>query len=612
MRAAHVFSRVLLARALAMAVRERSLVVAAIAIAIGACASEVRSPSSSVAPTSGQAAATPAILEVPFRTRFEVAFDVPARTVAPDDVRIEARFTTPSGAVLTVGGFPSHGSYHVRFTPRELGIHRYVVLADGGVGAREVARGELRATPGGGSGFIGLDPKDHHRLVREDGQPVYILGENRINVYDPTWNFGNLDTQAYLARMASFGMRTIRVFVFSDCESESVSGGYQIGCLEPAIGRFDEKTADAFDALFDGAERSGIDVVLVAFAIGFTPGADTWKSWVDNPYSVERGGPARSPDELFTSPVLRGHTARKLRYIADRWGSSPRLLAIDLLNEPEWDGPIPEATWIPWAEAMSEAWRSSDPYGHLVTTGSVGVQANIGAGDERPWYASRRNDLVQWHLYGKEFYPPHALAVEMSRKVDETWGFGKPIFCGEFGYGGEDQATNDHTHDGIWSLVFSGAGALAHTAPLFQVDSDEPMTPSRGIHFKVLSDFLRTFELAPLSPAHDVRVTRGKARAWSLVTPDALARGFWVLGDKTTYGRGVSGVEVTVPAPPVGRYVMSWLDDTTGAVVAKSVMTSRGSGELRVAVPTFVRHIAGRMSRDVLPGAEHESPVTRR
>lgn len=573
-----------------------------IALALHACAGRGHAPGNArdgrVAAAKPGADGSQVRAEVPMNTRFELAIDVPEIAVAPDDVRIEARFTAPSGAVLTTGGFASHGRYRIRFTPREIGAHAYVVRADAGHGMREITSGRLIAARSAAPGFVRVDPRDHHRFVRDDLAPVYVLGENRINVYDPTWNHERVDTATYLDRMAAYGMRTIRVFVLADCESETTPGGYQIGCLEPGIGRFDERTGDAFDVLFEAAERNGIDVVLVAFAIGFTPGPETWKSWADNPYSVERGGPAQSPTDLFESPSLRAHTARKLQYIADRWGYSTRLLAIDLLNEPEWDGKIPEATWIPWAEAMSHAWRAFDPYQHLVTVGPVGLQSNIGGTDERPWYASPECDVVQWHLYGKQFYAPHALAEEMSRKVDETYVFDKPVICGEFGYGGEDKTTYDHTHAGIWSLTFSGAGALAHTAPLFEIDSDGPMTRERGAHFKVLSDLLSTFGKVPVSPSRDVRVARGKARAWSLAVADRTSRAVWLLAPGDTYGAVVPDVQLAMPAPPAGLYTLTWMNDANGAVVSRSDLLSEGAGEITLEVPAFARHLAGRIARE--------------
>lgn len=535
---------------------------------------------------------------VPMMSRFDVAFDVERGERDPDDVAIEARVVAPSGRATTIGGFWSHGRFHVRFAPRELGVHRWSVRADAGKGWKEVALGRMRATAPARTprGFAGIDPAHRHRIVGDDGSTVIVLGENRINIYDPTWNDEKLDTESYIARMASFGMTAVRVFLFADCESETAPGGQQLGCLEPRIGRFDERTADAIDVLYDAAERHGIDVILVAYAVGFTPGSETWRSWLDNPYSEERGGPAPTPIAFFLDPLLRSHAERKLRYIADRWAASPRFLAIDLLNEPEWDGAIGERTWIPWAEAMSRAWRRMDPYRHLVTVGSVGLQWNFD-GDERPWYASPSNDLVQWHVYGKEVYDPYALAAEIKRKVRETWPYDKPVLCGEFAYGGEPKPEYEHTHDGIWSLLFSGAGALAHSAPPFEIDSDEPMTPLRAAHFLTLSGLLRSFDpMQALTPRDDVKVTKD-AHAWSLATDDLSSRAIWILGPKAKDGLPVAGVEVAFPAPPRGDFSVTWLDDVTGAEVSHSVHASDGKGTTTLIAPPFIRHIAAKLAR---------------
>lgn len=543
--------------------------------------------------------------DVPRRLRGEVGvpqsfvFDVPDRTRDPDEVVIDGEISTPSGRALHVGGFPYHGRFQVRFTAREAGRHSVVITADGGAGRRRVVQASFDATKGTRehAGFTRIDPEHPHRLVRGSGTTVFVLGENRINVYDPSWNEGHADIPTYVERMAHYGMSTIRVFVFSDCESETVSGGYQIGCLEPNIGRFDERTADAFDALFDAAEKNDVDVILVPFALGFTPAPETWKSWEDNPYSTARGGPVEDPRDFFSDVRFRPLAERRLRYVADRWGASPRLLAVDLLNEPEWDGRLPETTWIPWAEAMSDHWRSIDAYGHLVTAGPVGLHWNL-EGDERPWYASPKNDLVQWHLYGKDFYDPRALGPEMMRKVAETWSYGKPVFCGEFAYGGEDKTTYDHTHVGLWSLLFSGAGALAHSAPPFEIDSDEPMTPARGEHFRVLSETLRSLDpRRAFMPRSDVRATIDDARALSLANDDASERAVWILGPTSGYGSEVVGLRVAFPAPPAGTYGVTWKDDTNGREIARSSFASTGRGDVVLDAPTFSRHTVMLMRR---------------
>lgn len=572
----------------------RGGVCAAMAFALVIVACVTRAPLPPAPRVTAETAIPHVEARVEVRSRYELEFPLPGVTVHPDDVVIEARFTAPSGKEVVVGGFPSHGRFVVRFTPREEGAHPFVVRASSGGGMREVRRGTLVATKSDLRGFVRSDAPNR-RFVDDRGMTVLVLGENRINVYDPSWNYGSVGTAEYLRRMKNSGMTAIRVFVFSDCENEATEDKYQIGCLENGVGRFDERTADAFDVLFDAAEKNDIDVILVAFAIGYTPGPETWKSWADNPYSTERGGPVRAPTEFFEQRRFWPNAERKLRYIADRWASSPRLLAIDLLNEPEWDGPIAESVWIPWAVAMSKAWRSFEPYGHLVTAGPVGPQINVDH-DETTWYASDANDVVQWHLYGKEFYDPYALALEMARKVDETWRFGKPIVCGEFAYGGEDKSTYDHTHNGIWSLLLSGAGALAHSAPQFQIDSDEPMTPERAAHFRVLSEVLRSLDPRKIYlPARDVQTWDRDAHAMSLVASDG-DRLLWLLGPRRSYGSVVKGAKLTLSFPASGSWGVTWIDDVTGKELGRKTVTSTAQGALSLDVPPFVRHVAVRIA----------------
>ena len=427
------------------------------------------------------------IARVPRHHRFE-------DTVRPKSLAtpVRAEWTAPSGKRVLTSGFVDSGAVHVRFAPAELGLYRYRLWApESGEVLRE---GSFESVPSADHGPVGVNARSTYGLSHADGTAFFVLGENRINIYDPAWNYERMGIAEYVAYMAGNGMTTLRVFVPSDCEDEDAADGLQKGCLEPRLGHFDEHASRVFDEVLRAAEKFDIYVILTVNAVGFTPG-ETWKSWDDNPYSRARGGPASSPVETFTRSDLFEAAKRKLEYVINRYGYSSHLLAIDLLNEPEWDGALPESAWMPWAQRLAEHLRSVDPYAHPITVGSVGLSWNI-EGDERALYRGPDVDLIQWHLYGKETYDPHDHALEMARRVEETLPYEKPIFCGEFAYGGEDPALYDHTHTGLWAALFAGGGALAHSAPPFNIDSDEPMTPARAHHFQVLSQFLRGLDLS--------------------------------------------------------------------------------------------------------------------
>src|SRR3954471_7937317 len=95
----------------------------------------------------------------------------------------QARFISPAGQVTDIDGFSQHGNgdgdgeNEFRFAPREPGRWRYVV------GGNERSFDAVR---GPDSGFV---HRDGSRLVDGAGAPFYPLGENRMNVFDPEWNY---------------------------------------------------------------------------------------------------------------------------------------------------------------------------------------------------------------------------------------------------------------------------------------------------------------------------------------------------------------------------------------------------------------------------------------
>jgi len=486
----------------------------------------------------------------------------------------------PGGVSFHAESFPQGQRQVIRITAAQPGTWTYVVHGPSGV----VEKGRLHAQKSEHNGFV--RPRNH-AFTHADGSAFVAIGENRINIYDRMWNWKALSIEDYLAHMARHGMSVIRVFIVTDIENEE-KGGPNDGVLEPALGEFDEEVAQQFDRIFRAAQAHDISVVLVAFALGLSED-DDWKSWRDNPYSAERGGPAASRYDFFEEPAVRARAAERIRYIAKRYGPFPNLLAIDLLNEPEWDGAIPEVSWGPWAEVMAQEWDRADPYEHAVTVGSVGLHWNI-EGDERAWWSSEACDIVQWHLYGKEVYDVHALAAEMSRKVRETWAFGKPVLVGEFAYGGEPKPDYDHTHVGLWSAAFSGAGVLAHSAPTFNVDSDEVMTPERALHFRVLREVLDRLPFA--TPA--VPQTKGGSRAWALLGDQRAAA--WILASKARYGSSVENNRISLRVKTGGLWRVRWRDDVTGATLAESESRTTSDGTLDLRVPPFSRHAVAELS----------------
>lgn len=499
-----------------------------------------------------------------------------ADRTAPAEIPVFAEIRTPSGALQRIEGFGTDHSIDVRFSPYETGTYHVSVRS----GRAEVIRGELDVRPGKRKPPVRRDPEVPQRLIRGDGSTFYALGENRINIYDPSWQDG-ASIPDYIERMARDGMTTLRVFIFTDIECEECQERAALGTLERTLGRYDDSVAKRFDVIMNSAEANDIQVIITLFAIGFTED-ETWKSWADNPYNSVRGGPVDKPKDFFTDGKARLFAEKKLRYVLARWGYSSSLLAIDLLNEPEWDGPIAEEVWVPWARELAESVKDYNPNHHMITAGPVGPV--------RSWYEAPENAITQFHLYGAPYYEPQKLADEMTKRVRENWSTERPVIVGEFAYGGEDKTTYEHTHVGIWSAIFSGAGVLAHSAPPFNVDSDEPMTPERAKHFRVLRDFLDAMadDVVWHGPRFDAE-TVSDVRAWELVTEDGASGAVWLLG------AGEKKSEVVLPQLR-GDYVVTWVNDITGETISEH-NASAGESGLKVSAPAFKHHVAMRFQR---------------
>lgn len=517
---------------------------------------------------------------------FEIRVPAPPGRLA-DEVAAHVDVVAPSGAAVRLPAFASGAHLAARVRPREAGVHGWRVVEDAAGAPREIASGSFRA--GGAGGPSGQVRARGAALATDDGLPFLPLGENRFDAVDPSWSDG-LVPDAYVARMAADGMNTIRVLVLTACGREGAAPSP--GCLEPSLGRFDPDAAARYDAVFEAAERHGVKVVLSIFAAGFTPG-DGWKGWEDNPYAAARGGPARTPADFFTDPAARRAAHRRLRYVLARWSASPALLAVELLDEPERDGAIPEDRWMPWAEEMARTWRAEDPYGHLVTAGPVGLHGNVER-DERPWWAAAGSDVVQWHRFGPDVNEVHDLADALVATVRDTARHGKPVLVGGFGWGGEPKPGYDHAHVGIWAATFAGAGVLANTAPPFSIDPGEPKTAERGRHFRSLAAFLARAGREALSPAGDPEVSVPGMRALSLAGKRTVA--LWLLAPREGYGDPVEGARVVLRRLAPGRWRATWVDDATGEEMGTEEREVTQEEAVLVA-PRFVRHVAAVVER---------------
>ncbi len=391
----------------------------------------------------------------------------------PDQIRLDATFTAPSGVssavpgfwfqdyhraladgaeVLTAAGAPE---WRIRFTPTEPGDYQ-LALAISRPGP-PVAPVVLRftvpaAAPAGQHGWVRI-AADHRYFETTDGRPLRLSGEN-VCWPGPR---GTFNYDLWFPAMHQSGQNFARLWM----------APWWAG-LEHGKGTLNHYKLDAaweLDRIFDLAEQNGIYVLLCFDHHGMYMATDqAWGGsnnfWPVNPYAIENGGPAATPNDFFTNPAARQIYQKRLRYLIARYGASPQLLAWQFFNEID-NAYIPRSNLVggdvaAWHRDMGRWLKAHDPFGHLVTTSLTG-------GVDRPeMWTVPELDFSMYHSYSDPApgRTVAALADDFARR------YGKPVMIGEFGVSAANWARPADPHlrgfrQAEWGAALGGAVGTA-------------------------------------------------------------------------------------------------------------------------------------------------------
>ena len=397
------------------------------------------------------------------RLEVEATYDNP---FDPEDIRIEAEVTTPSGRRLSVPGFFTQNFqrvaegkrerlrkvgkpfFAVRFTPTEVGTYRYRILVTGrgekegkGQVASEWFPLSVEPNPQA-KGFVRRGR--HWHLQFEEGEPFVPVG------LDVCWSGNNLTAyERWFTAMREHGANFARIWLVRwnmglEWVPDDGNGLYW------GLGKYSLDNAWRLEELLRIAERNGIYLMLCLGYHGELADQKLYfgeQAWDKNPYSRKNGGPCEKPADFWTNPEARRLYKQRLRYIIARYAHSPHVLAFEFWNEVH----APAA----WIREMAQFVRSLDIYGHLLTTTY---------GDDGVWQLPEM-DFVQTHWYGDGSQRDCVATIaDIHRRHTERYR--KPFLLGEFGI---DWRTSDttydpqgnalHWHNGMWaSLMARGMG----------------------------------------------------------------------------------------------------------------------------------------------------------
>jgi len=483
-------------------------------------------------------------LQIPQYGKLELRLDLGAtyqNPFDPEEVRLDAAFTAPSGKRTTVPGFfmvdyrrqvvngaelllpEGNGVWAVRFAPGEVGRYTWRLHAKDSSGEIAGGDGAFEAVAGTSPGFVRTSKADPHYFAFDSGQGFFPIGHN-YPIYHASGQIGD----AAMRKFAAAGENYNRWWMSSS--------GFGIEWAD-RLGWYRQDSAGRLDFVLDLAEQLGLYYMICM---------DTHQDfreegWPRNPFNAKNGGPCKSPGDWFTNQTARDFYKKRLRYTVARWGYSPHVFCWEFGNEFEgWDQ-SPDAIKLPWHREMSDYLRSIDPFRHLITTS---FWSNTGP---EAFWKLKNIDIVQTHCYTND---DGNVAEPVRRYSLHQWQrFAKPHVFGEFGIRSHaSTADKDPKGWGIHNALWAGLGSFAAGGPMpwWHENYIDPL--DLYFHFTAIARFTKDLPLGtekwePLETAGPEFVDKSRPPETrdAVVVPDSRwgkpeHREFVVQGDGTIAG----------------------------------------------------------------------------
>ncbi|MFA4943735.1 MAG: DUF5060 domain-containing protein [Lentisphaeria bacterium] len=550
----------------------------------------------------------------------------------PDQVTVDAEIEAPGGTVVRRPAFyaqeyrrrldaqqaevitpQGRGGWRLRFTPLAAGNHRWrllVKVADG----RSLATAwhRLAVAPGAARGFVRVSPKDPRFFETADGKwfqprglhihsPFDRRSTERLGFPMPP-DSGTYHYDRYFERLAANGANTVIVWMSSwwlAIEWNRQWQGY-FGVNDYNLGN-----GWRLDYLLEQAERRGLYLILMIDNHGkFSSFCDA--EWRSNPLNRRLGGPLATPEELFTTERGFQEYAKRLRYIAARWGQHPRLLGWLLFSEIDLCGASGRFRHDPSMVALCA--RARD---YLNAASGLARPAAVQySGTWRTvapaMAAEPKIDVLMPDAYkGDESQSIVPLMQATATKLGEH---GKPVMVAEYG-GSWRGATPDQLEADFHAALWSAAMSSAAGAPFFWwydfVDRN-----NLYFHYRGLAAFLD-------EPAQDPR-GRGWRHGEVAVEQEGGAKGevrgvaYWGAdgGRAWAYDRLTPlSLELARARPPQagvclqldgvqpGAWRLEFWDTLAAKVVQRKLVQVGADGRLRLEFPPFQVDQAVRFQR---------------
>jgi hypothetical protein len=480
----------------------------------------------------------------------------------PDEVSVEATFTSPSGKTYTRFGFfykdylicsscfgcngqqgfddyweeqETNYSWRVRFTPDEIGSWTYTIKVVPNTNENESEISEIETFScinSDDKGYLRVSNNDKY-LAFENGSWFFGIGEN-IGWYDGIGEIDAIGTPGpcdNYAERADYSTVTLDVMKRFIDELSDNGGNFMRTMLMPwtfdpeweYLNNYDNRQNRMFDfdKLVEHTRDKGIYFQLSLAHSGNLdwdagnpnanpPIAPSSIAYTinNNPYFNELSSVNNLLD-FYTSPEARKAFKNKLRYIVARWGYSPYLMSYELMNEVDHTNGGHDLI------SGVQYYFGNQLYSDAIVSWHNEMGSYLKSIDPRHMvtasFATLRSgdngineleciDYTRSHQYSTDINKEYQMNYNTQRNLNR---FNKPFHVGEYGDLGNGCWVSENgystLHNSTWASAFSGSFS---TALSWWWDSEHhhPVWGGGFQHFEPLSIFMQDIEFDYYQP----------------------------------------------------------------------------------------------------------------
>lgn len=545
--------------------------------------------------------------------KLEIKFDLSSsysNPFNPDEVDIEAYFTTPSGATEVVPGFYQSNSspkWAVRYSPRQTGSYSVVIKVTDGSGTGTSSTYSFNAGGAGANrGFMGVSGS---RFVDSAGKQLTLIGTNFA------WGSPS-DILSAMPEYNAAKMNIMRVWYnvwwgnYAPEWGPTVTTQNGITMNYSGIGKYQLENQARMDTLIDTAAANNIYIILTMNSFG-----DFYYDWPQNAYNTANGGPSswtENNTDFWTNATAINYQKKLLRYVFARWGYSRALGMMEYWNESDNRVDTSATNRTSWHNAVDTYWKILDFYNRPSTTSFAWKDHK--EFNQTTWETLPTMSATNYHIYDSASNVIDKWEAEL-KHFNTDFG-GRPAFIGEFGIDGNsenpnDAATQRYVHDGLWAPVFRAGAAGGGLFWEFAGTGTFNVPANIKALYTAIANFVQPLEQHLINmPFTDFGTQTNATKVGGYKSSDRAL--LWMNNTAANYTIAspstISGMNFSLTGMNNGTYDITYYNTVTGTNVSTTT-ASVSSGTLTLSsIPSFTRDIAVKAIRQGADVPDTQAP----